>query len=258
MSVWTDALGRLPDYLGQHVLLSVSAILLGLVISLPLAIVAMRSKLLRAPLLAFANVVQTIPGLALLALFYPLLLALSALTRSVFGFEVAALGFLPALLALTLYSILPVLRNTVAALDGIDPAIKRAARAVGMTDWQSLLLVELPLAAPVVVAGIRTASVWVIGTATLSTPVGQTSLGNFIFTGLQTENWVFVLTGCVAAAALALTIDRLLGLAQEGHEKRTRWRLYAAGAGLLAVVLAGLAPQFASTETGVEIGRAHV
>src|SRR5437762_849446 len=213
-SAFSAAFAVLPDYLGQHVLLSGSAIVLGILISLPLAIAASRTALLRGPVLGVANVVQTIPSLALLALFYPLLLGLSAFTANRFGFSIRALGFLPALLALMLYSMLPVLRNTVTGLTGLDSAVKTAARAVGMTPWQSLTIVELPLAAPVIMAGIRIAAVWVIGTATLSTPVGQTSLGNYIFTGLQTENWVFVLFGCVAAGLLAIVIDRLLALAE--------------------------------------------
>ncbi|HUO97305.1 MAG TPA: ABC transporter permease/substrate-binding protein [Rhizomicrobium sp.] len=252
--IWGEALARLPSYLGQHVLLSVSAILLGLGISLPLALASARSRRLRGPLLSFASVVQTVPGLALLALFYPLLLALSAFTRSAFGISFGALGFLPALLALTLYSMLPVLRNTIAGLDGIDPAIRMAARGVGMTGWQSMWMVELPLAAPVIIAGIRTAAVWVIGTATLSTPVGQTSLGNYIFTGLQTENWVFVLFGCVAAAALALTIDRLLALIHDGIAMRSKLRLGAAAAGLIAVVGLGIWPGIAPAAGAVTIG----
>jgi osmoprotectant transport system permease protein len=241
-----EAFGQLPDYLGQHVLLSVSAILLGIAISLPLAIGAAQSPRLRGPLLGFASMVQTIPGLALLALFYPLLLALSLLTRHLFGFGVPALGFLPALLALTLYSMLPVLRNTVTALTGIDPAITMAARGVGMTPRQSLLLVELPLAAPVIMAGIRTATVLVVGTATLSTPVGQTSLGNYIFTGLQTENWVFVLFGCVTAALLALVLDQLLALAASSLSRRAPARLVWAGVGLAVVIGVSLVPVFAS------------
>ena len=85
-----------------------------------------------------------------------------------------------------------------------------------MTPRQSLFMVELPLALPVMMAGIRTAAVWVIGTATLSTPIGQTSLGNYIFAGLQTQNWVFVLFGCLAAAVLALAVDQLLALIETG------------------------------------------
>ena len=157
---------------------------------------ASRSAAVRWPALLVASLVQTIPSLALLALFYPLLLALSALSLAAFGRGFPALGFLPSLLALTLYSMLPILRNGVAGLTGVDPAIVEAARGVGMTDRQRLFQVELPLAAPVIMAGVRTAAVWTIGAATLATSVGQTSLGNYIFSGLQTENWVFVLFGC--------------------------------------------------------------
>ena len=252
--LFSAGFANLPDYLGQHVLLSVSAILLGLAISLPLAIAAYRLAWLRGPSLAIASVVQTIPGLALLALFYPLLIIISAFTTDTFGFGFRALGFLPALLALTLYSMLPVLRNTITGLTGLDPAIIRAARATGMTPWQSLWLVELPLAAPVIMAGIRTAAVWVIGTATLSTPIGQTSLGNYIFTGLQTENWVLVLFGCVDAALLALVIDRLLALAEVGFAKRSRWRLWSAFGGIVVIVGVSLFPLFGHAGETITIG----
>ena len=128
-----DAFARLPDYLGSHVLVSVSALALGLAVSLPLAILSIRRPLLRNALLAFSSTVQTIPGLALLALFYPLLLGLSALTGKLFGAGFSALGFLPAVLALALYSMLPVVRNTVTGILGIDPAVNEAALGVGMT-----------------------------------------------------------------------------------------------------------------------------
>jgi osmoprotectant transport system permease protein len=243
------AWAQLPENLGWHVLLSLAAIALGVAISLPLAILSARSAWARRPALAFASIIQTIPGLAMLALFYPILLALSSFTKATFGFGFPALGFPPALAALTLYSILPVLRNTITGLLGLDQAVLLASRAVGMTQTQSLFLVELPLAAPVILAGIRTAAVWVIGTATLSTPVGQTSLGNYIFTGLQTENWVLVLFGCVAAAALALAVDRLLGLAEDGVVKRSRLRIVASAAGLALIVGASLVPFGRAAET---------
>ncbi len=232
----------LPGYLGQHVLLSASALLLGLAISLPLAVAASRSAAVRWPSLLVASLVQTIPSLALLALFYPLLLALSALSLGAFGHGFPALGFLPSLLALTLYSMLPILRNGVAGITGVDPAIVEAARGVGMTDRQRLFQVELPLAAPVIMAGVRTAAVWTIGAATLATSVGQTSLGNYIFSGLQTENWVLVLFGCGASAALALAADQLLGLIEHGLAMRSRWRILAGVVGLVAGTLAALAP----------------
>ncbi|HEV7715997.1 MAG TPA: ABC transporter permease, partial [Steroidobacteraceae bacterium] len=185
----------LPDYLGQHVALSAAALGLGLIISLPLVVFTRHHARLRWALLTFSSVIQTVPSLALLALFYPLLLALSAATTHAFGHGFSALGFLPSLLALTLYSMLPIVRNGTTALMNLDPAVIEAAHGVGMTDRQRLLRIEVPLAAPVLMAGIRTAAVWVIGTATLSTPVGQTSLGNYIFSGLQVENWVSVLFG---------------------------------------------------------------
>jgi len=232
----------LPEYLGWHVLLSASALLLGVAISLPLAVAASRSARLRWPVLAGASLIQTIPSLALLALFYPVLLAVSALSLRLVGRGFPALGFLPSLLALTLYSMLPILRNGAAAILGVDRAIREAADGVGMTPRQSLFQVELPLAAPVIMAGVRTAAVWTIGAATLSTPVGQTSLGNYIFAGLQTENWVFVLFGCAASAALALIADQLLGLVEAGARKRSRGLTLAGLAGLAVGVALALLP----------------
>ena len=120
------------------------------------------------------------------------------------------------MLALALYSMLPVLRNTVTGLNGVDRGCATPRACSALRPRQALRDVELPLAMPVIMAGIRTSAVWVIGTATLSTPIGQTSLGNYIFAGLQTQNWVFVLFGCVAAAALALVVDQLLALMERG------------------------------------------
>jgi osmoprotectant transport system permease protein len=253
-SRFADALARLPDYFGNHVLVSLTALMLGLAVSFPLAIASLRRPVLRAGLLAATSLVQTIPGLALLALFYPLLLGAAALSEKALGFSFSALGFLPAVLALALYSMLPVVRNTITGIQGIDPSIKRAALGVGMTERQALLMVELPLALPVIMAGIRTASVWVIGTATLSTPIGQTSLGNYIFAGLQTQNWVFVLFGCAAAALLALAVDQLLALMERAHSARSRNRLVIGGAGLCFIVLAALLPTFSMAGRGYVIG----
>jgi osmoprotectant transport system permease protein len=251
---WSEALAHLPDYLGNHVRVSVTALALGLAISLPLAIVARRRPVLRGALLGLASIVQTVPGLALLALFYPLLLALAALSLSWFGVGFSAFGFLPAVLALALYSMLPVLRNTITGLQGVDAAIVEAAQGVGMTERQSLFTVELPLALPVMMAGIRTAAVWVIGTATLSTPIGQTSLGNYIFAGLQTQNWVFVLFGCLAAAVLALAVDQLLALIETGIRLRRRVRVALGGIGIAALVAATLVPSMARSSSAYVVG----
>ncbi len=237
-----QAFALLPDYLAWHVVLSASALALGVLISLPLAVAASRSPRLRWPVLAFAGLIQTIPSLALLALFYPVLLGLSAASQAVFGKGFSALGFLPSLLALTLYSMLPILRTATTGILGVDPAVREAADGVGMTPRQRLFQVELPLAMPVIMAGVRTAAVWTIGAATLSTPVGQTSLGNYIFAGLQTENWVFVLFGCAASAALAMTVDQLLGLIETGAATRRRGLVVAGAALLAAGALAAMSP----------------
>jgi osmoprotectant transport system permease protein len=244
-----SALQLLPDYLARHVLLCVSALALGVLLALPLAVLAARSPRVRTVALTATSVVQTIPGLALLALFYPLLLGLSNVARPLLGFSLPALGFLPSLLALTLYSMLPILRNGVAGLTGLDPSVIEAANAVGMTPRQRLWRVEAPLAAPVVMAGVRTAAVWTIGAATLSTSVGQTSLGNYIFSGLQTENWIFVLFGCAAAAALALTVDQLLGLIESGATRRERSHIMIGFAAIAAGTAAALVPLASSMPT---------
>jgi osmoprotectant transport system permease protein len=159
-----------------------------------------------------ASVIQTVPSLALLAVMVPLLSTLG----------LRSIGFLPALIGLSLYSVLPILRNTVTGLSGLDPALTEAARGVGMTPRQQLWRVEIPLAMPVILAGVRTATVWTVGMATLSTPVGAASLGNYIFSGLQTRNLTSVLVGCVGAAALALVLDglvRALGAALVGRRR---------------------------------------
>jgi osmoprotectant transport system permease protein len=237
---FASALALLPEYLGYHILLSAAALALGIVLSLPLALIASRSARLRWPVLSLVSLVQTIPGLALMALFYPILLALSLLSARIAGQGFSALGFLPALLALTLYSMLPIVRNVVTGIANLDPALIEAAHGVGMTGRQRLLRVELPLVAPVTMAGIRTAAVWVIGTATLATPVGQTSLGNYIFSGLQTENWVWVLFGCGVSAGLALAVDQLLALIESGIARRRASRIWS-GCVILAMGVAAAA-----------------
>ncbi|MBT2189022.1 ABC transporter permease/substrate-binding protein [Sphingobium nicotianae] len=227
----------LPDLLRlvqAHLFLSGCAVAAALLVGLPTAILAARNRRIGAPMLGLISLLQTIPGLALLALFYPLLL----LAGRASGLPIPALGFLPALLALGVYALLPIVRNGVAAIRGIDPALVEAADGLGMTGPQRLLLVELPLGAPVILAGIRTAAVWTIGTATLATTIGQPSLGDLIFSGLQTEDWRRVLVGCIAAAALALLIDFVLALMESGLAVRSRGRL-GAGIALLLTIVAG-------------------
>ncbi|WP_417592871.1 ABC transporter permease/substrate-binding protein [Parasphingorhabdus sp.] len=247
---WKQAFARVPELLAAHVQISVSALFLAMIICLPLAIWAARSPRVAAVALTVASLVQTIPGLALLALFYPLLLGLSALL----GGGISAFGFLPALLALTLYALLPILRNAVTGLSGVDPAVAEAADGLGMTKGQKLYLVEAPLAAPTIMAGIRTAAVWTIGAATLSTTVGQPSLGDLIFAGLQTQNWTLVLTGCLFSAALAISVDLLLGLIERGIRERRKILAWAGMALIAAGLLIATLPLMIARDNIVVIG----
>lgn len=224
-----DQIQLVPVYLAAHLQLTLLALTLGILISLPLGLAAVRVASLEKLILSLAGIIQTIPSLALLAVIVPLLA----------GLKLPSIGFLPALIGLTLYSLLPILRNTVTGLRGVDPACIEAAVGVGMDSRQKLFKVELPLAMPVIIAGIRTAAVWTVGMATLSTPIGAPSLGNFIFTGLQTRNYASVITGSAVAAALALAIDGLIRLVENGLQERKRQELVPAAA--IGVVLVGLA-----------------
>ena len=233
----SEQLSLLPGYLTAHLQLALVAIFLGTIVSVPLGVWVTRRKRTEQLVVGIASVIQTIPSLALLAIMVPAIAAVSAATSRAFGIELRSIGYLPAIIGLTLYSILPILRNTVTGIAGVDRAIVEAARGVGMTERQQLLRVQLPLALPVIVAGLRTSAVWVVGIATLSTPVGATSLGNYIFSGLQTRNLTAVLVGCVAAASLAVCLDQLIRVMEVGMRLRRR-RLVAAAATVLAALYA--------------------
>ena len=233
----SEQLALLPDRLMAHLQLSLVALAVGLVLAVPLGILVTRRRSLEPGVLGVASIIQTIPSLALLAVMVPALASLALLAER-WGIELRSIGYPPAIVALSLYSILPILRNTVAGIRGVDPALHEAAQGVGMTPRQQLVRVELPLALPVIVAGARTAAVWVVGTATLSTPVGATSLGNFIFAGLQTRNYTAVWVGCLAAAGLALLLDALIATLEVGIRERRRGRVIAA-LGVSALLLVG-------------------
>ncbi len=161
---------------------------------------------------------------------------------------------MPALLALTLYALLPILRNTVTAQEQMEAGVLEAADGVGMTRWQKLQLVEAPLAAPYIMAGIRTAAVWTIGAATLSTTIGQTSLGDPIFAGLQTQNWALVLAGCIASAGLALVTDGLLGAIERGFQTRKSWLVWTGVVLALAGILTAAFAQRPTDDQAIVIG----
>ncbi len=217
-----ELLTRLPEYLGGHVLLSVAAMVVGLLVSLPLGVLASRRPRLAEVLLGGAGILQTVPSLALLVIMVPLL---------------GVIGFAPAFVALSVYSILPILANTVIGIRGIDPVLIEAAQGLGMTNRQMLWRVQLPLALPVIVAGIRTATVMTVGTATLATPVGGLSLGNYIFSGLESNDMRSTVFGCVCTALLAVVMDQLVRLLEVAARRRSR-RLALIGASALLLVLA--------------------
>jgi osmoprotectant transport system permease protein len=220
-------LAKLPELLAEHLRLSLSALGLGISLAIFLAILSIRLRRMQGPLLAAASVFQTIPSIALLA---GMLLL------------IGKIGFIPALIALCLYSLLPVLRNTITGIENVDEELIEAGRGVGMTPGQLLRKVQIPLAFPVIIAGVRTATVWVVGIATLATPIGQKCLGEFIFSGLSTKNYTAVAVGVVAAAGLALVLDGLIRLLELAASRRSRPLLITALLLLAAVTIGGLSP----------------
>ncbi len=182
----------------EHLWLTGSAMLLAVGVGLPLGIVLTRRPALAKPVLAIANVIQTVPSLALFGLLLPV---------PWLGENAARL----AILALTGYALLPILRNTFVGIEGIDPALRDVANALGMTGWQRLRKVELPLAASFILAGIRTATVICVGVATIAAAIGAGGLGELIFRGVASVDNGLVLAGAIPAALLALLADTGLG-----------------------------------------------
>jgi osmoprotectant transport system permease protein len=227
-----ELIAGVPPLLASHLALVLVALAIAIAAGLPLAVVLARRPRLAGPVITVAGAIQTVPGLALLALMVPVLAATHGL-----GVGLSSFGFAPAAIALTLYALLPILRNAITGLRGVDAAAVEAARGMGMAPRQVLRLVELPLAAPVIAAGIRTASVWTVGAATLATPIGQACLGNYIFAGLQTRSWSMLIIGVIAAAALALILDAILAAAERAVSRRPRGHVWLP-IGVLAALVA--------------------
>ena len=187
---------------GQHVLLVLAATAIAVAIGVPLGVALTRRPRLARPVLGFANVVQTIPSLALFGFLIPL---------PVLG----GIGARTAIVALVVYSLLPILRNTHAGILSVDPAVVEAAVGLGMTPGQRMRLVELPLALPVVLAGVRVAVVVGIGLATIAAAIGAGGLGVLIYRGVATVDHRLILAGAVPAALLALAFDFSLGAVEK-------------------------------------------
>lgn len=190
---------------GEHLWLVVMAMLLAIAVGVPLGIAVTRKPWLSKPILGSANVAETIPSLALFGFLLPVPWLGARADRL-------------AIAALAVYALLPIIRNTIAGIQGIDPSVREAARAMGMTDSQILFRVELPLSFPVLLAGIRVATVWTIGITTIAAAVGAGGLGEFIFRGLAMVDDRVILAGAIPAAILALAADIALGL----FERRMR------------------------------------
>jgi osmoprotectant transport system permease protein len=206
----------------QHIGLTFISLFIAVLVGLPLGILITRKKKLSGTILGIAGVLQTIPSIALLGFMIPLL----------------GIGAKPAIIALLLYALLPIIRNTYTGITGVDSAVKEAAVAMGMSKWQVLFKVELPLAMPVILAGIRTATVINVGVATLASYIAAGGLGEFIFGGISLNNTNMILAGAIPAALLAILFDFLLSKIQNLNLKK----LKVAGVTLpvLLVILASL------------------
>lgn len=190
--------GEIAQLTFEHLWIVAISTALAIVIGIPLGILITRKPALHNPVLVTANIIQTIPSLALFGFLLP---------APWIGERAGRL----AILALTLYSLLPLIRNTYTGIRGVDRAVLEAARGMGLTDWQLLYKVELPLAASVVLAGIRTAVVISVGLATIAAAIGAGGLGELIFRGLAMVNNAVILAGAIPAALMALIADASLG-----------------------------------------------
>lgn len=231
----------------EHLGLTFVSLLLAMLIGLPLGIWIARKKQFSGSVLGFAGVLQTIPSLALLGFMIPLL----------------GIGPKPAIVALFLYALLPIIRNTFTGISEVNATVKEAARGMGMSAWQILFKVELPLAMPVLLAGIRTATVINVGVATLAAFIAAGGLGEFIFGGISLNNTNMILAGAIPAALLAIILDFLLSRIQKVSFKKIKVFLWLIPAGILFLsafyfipavskskLLAGFTPEFMGRRDG--------
>lgn len=232
---------------GEHLKLTGISTGIAIAIGVPLGILADRVPILRSPLLSSVSIIQTVPSLAMLAILLAVL---------------GMIGTIPAIIALTFYALLPIVRNTLSGLSGVSPEIKEAARGMGMTGFQQLRMVQIPLALPIIVAGIRTAAVIGVGIATLSAFIGAGGLGQFINRGLALADTSLILLGAIPAALLALLVDFSIGAAEWGlsptrQRDRGSFKSRLKPAALLlpiVLIVAGAAVTLAPREKSIRIG----
>src|SRR5215471_11564963 len=231
---WSAHRTELVALLSQHVLLVFVSTVIAVIVAVPLGIFASRRPRLATPLTAVANVVQTIPSLAMFGFLLPVPL-------------VGGVGARAALFVLILYGLLPIVRTTIAGLRSIDPSIVEAGVAMGMTDRELLRIVQLPLALPSIIAGIRVAAVVGVGSATIAAAIGAGGLGEYIYRGLSMVDSTVILAGAIPSALLALVVDgtllwveRQLSARRRSASRRTALAAAAAAMGV-AVVAGGVA-----------------
>ncbi len=184
--------------LWRHIELVGISVMVGMIISIPLGIFLSRHKRTAGPVLAVAGTIQTIPGLVMLG----------------FALILFGIGILPALVVLSLYAILPILRNTYTGITEVEPSYIDAGRGIGMTNMQILFKVELPLALPSIISGIRISTVYIVSWATLAGLIGAGGLGDLIWTGLSNYNSNYILAGAIPSAILAFALSGLIGFLQ--------------------------------------------
>ncbi|MBV7319282.1 MULTISPECIES: ABC transporter permease [Bacillus] len=182
----------------EHITISLLAVILGVAAAVPLGIVLTRMKKGAGSIIGIVNIIQTLPSLAILAFFIPLL----------------GVGKVPAIVALFFYSVLPILRNTYTGIRGVNKNLLESGKGIGMTAAEQIRLVELPLAAPVIMAGIRTSTIYLIGWATLASFIGGGGLGDYIFIGLNLYQPEYIIGGAVPVTILAIVIDYVLALTE--------------------------------------------
>ncbi len=232
---------------GEHLLLVAVAMLVASAIGIPLGIFITRQPKLAPPILGIANVLQTIPSLA------------------IFGFLISVpffggIGKSPAIVALTLYALLPLIRNTYIGISNVDSAVREAAKGMGMTDWQLLTQVEIPLAVGVILAGIRVSTVISVGLATIAAAIGGGGLGVFIFRGLATVNNQLILAGAIPAAGIALVADFGLGWLERylmqppKHQSKNNLKFAVIGGGLALIVMGAVIVQNQQIPATIAIG----
>ncbi|PCK19993.1 choline ABC transporter permease [Bacillus pumilus] len=186
--------GELLTKMWEHLYISLIAVVLGIIVAVPLGVILTRMKKGAGFVIGVVNVFQTLPSLAILAFFIPIL----------------GVGKIPAIVALFFYSVLPILRNTYAGVQGVNKNLLESGKGIGMTTWEQIRLVELPLAVPVIMAGVRTSTIYLIGWTTLAAFIGGGGLGDYILIGLQLYQPEYIIAGAIPVTILAVIIDLTL------------------------------------------------